>query len=214
MFPDQIAFEFFILFSFFFARPLHIVRSNNKHEALIMEAQECKKSAFWFERRVNKSQHDLWTYATFFLVSQKCKRVIKGVAYELIGSFSIAEKGKINSIDCFFVLSVINLRSGMERTNPCLLSRIALALQINQMFGTLHNEIKLWAFRFFSTMPVRDTKKSNYFIIFWESHFFQGAKKSLNSSSCLTLFAFFFFLTAAQHFEDRESLTWFISLVE
>lgn len=50
-----------------------------------------QKSAFWFERRVNKSQLDLRTYAALLCRST---RVLKGVAYQLIGRVFMAATQK------------------------------------------------------------------------------------------------------------------------
>lgn len=67
-------------------------------------------------------------------VGKKQKGFIKGVAYQLIGSF-LRQKRQTStqrkSINAFFELSLINLRSGRERKtgDPCYL---AASKQINQ----------------------------------------------------------------------------------
>lgn len=86
-----------------------------------------QKSAFWFERRVNKSQLDLRTYAALLCRST---RVLKGVAYQLIGRVFMAATQK--SMNTF--LSLINIF--VPARSVSLLSRSSL--QINQlMAGTM-----------------------------------------------------------------------------
>lgn len=110
----------------------HCTSSTTTTQSIHNGSTRVQKSAFWFEKKGKQIATRPMLYEPMLRFGvAKCKRVLKGVAYELIGSFSLWKKEKsISSSTVFFVLSVINLRSGVEKSESLLV--IALALQINQ----------------------------------------------------------------------------------
>lgn len=106
-----------------------------------------QKSAFWFEKK-GKQIATRPMNLCHVLVSQK--RVIKGVAYELIGSFSLRKKEKSIASTVFFVLSVINLWSRMEKNESLLVIAYRFGTADKSNERTLHNEIKALSISLFA----------------------------------------------------------------